>query len=181
MGLKTISMIGRRGMKLQVILFTLILSFINTTMADNKPFLTTRVLSMEIANKLAMTAANECKKMGYQVAVSVVDRSGNTLAVVRDPLAGSHTIDVSLKKAQTAATFQTDTMTMQKRGDEFSGLRFAKGVLIIGGGLPVRVGGHFYGAIGVSGAPAQRETGDIDHACALNGINAIKEDIEFAE
>ena len=71
---------------------------------------------MELANQLAMSAAQACRKKGYQVAVSVVDRGGNLLAVVRDPLAGAHTVDVSLRKAQTAATFQTDTITMQKQG-----------------------------------------------------------------
>ena len=149
--------------------------------AESKPYLSTRVISMELANQLAMSAAQACRKKGYQVAVTVVDRSGNLLAAVRDPLAGAHTIDVSLKKAQTAATFQTDTITMQKRGEEFSGLRFAKGVLIIGGGLPVRIGGHFYGALGVSGAPAKKITGDVDHECAQAGIDDIKEAIEFAE
>lgn len=168
-------------MKIRLILLSTLLLGAGLAQAESKPFLSTRVISMDLANQLAMTAANECRKMGYQVAVSVVDRGGSLLAAVRDPLAGAHTIDVSLKKAQTAATFQTDTITMQKRGEEFSGLRFAKGVLIIGGGLPVRVGGHFYGAVGVSGAPAKKITGDVDHQCAQAGIDDIKEAIEFAE
>jgi uncharacterized protein GlcG (DUF336 family) len=149
--------------------------------SETKPYVTTRVMSMELANKLVMGAAQACRKLGYQVSTSVVDRNGNLLAVIRDPLAGSHTIDVSLKKAQTAATFQTDTLVMQERGREFSGLKFAKGVLIIGGGIPVRVAGHFYGAVGVSGAPAKKVTGDIDHECAQKGIDTIKDAIEFAE
>jgi len=149
--------------------------------SETKPYVTTRVMSMELANKLVMGAAQACRKLGYQVTTSVVDRNGNLLAVVRDPLAGSHTIDVSLKKAQTAATFQTDTLAMQERGGEFSGLKFAKDVLIIGGGIPVRVAGHFYGAVGVSGAPAKKVTGDVDHECAQKGIDEIKDAIEFAE
>lgn len=149
--------------------------------AESKAYLSTRVISMELANQLAMTAAQTCRKMGYQVAVSVVDRGGNLLAAVRDPLAGAHTIFVSHKKAQTSATFQTDTISMQRQGEEFTGLRFAKDVLIIGGGIPIRVGGHFYGAVGVSGAPGKKETGDVDHQCAQAGIDDIKEAIEFAE
>ncbi|MGD8483547.1 MAG: heme-binding protein [Thioalkalispiraceae bacterium] len=160
-------------------LFLLLVS--NLVNASEQPFVTTRVLSMPLANQLAMSAAQTCRDKGYQVSVSVVDRNGNPLAMVRDPLSGTHTIDVSLKKAQTAATFQTDTITMQKRGDEFSGLKFARGVLIIGGGVPVRIGGHFYGAVGVSGAPAQKITGDVDDECARAGISAVREAIEFAE
>ena len=168
-------------MKIRYFLITILALVTTLVQAESKPFLSTRVISMELANQLAMSAAQACRKKGYQVAVSVVDRGGNILAVVRDPLAGAHTIDVSLKKAQTAATFQTDTLTMQKQGEEFEGLRFAKDVLIIGGGIPVRVGGHFYGAVAVSGAPGKKVTGDIDHECSQAGIDAIKEAIEFAE
>lgn len=155
----------------------------NLTYADtgNRPFVTTRSLGMELANQLAMQAAQHCGKQGYQVSVSVVDRNGNIISIVRNPLSGTHTIDVSLKKAQTAATFQMDTISMQKRGDEFSGLKFAKNVLIIGGGVPIRIGGHFYGAVGVSGAPAKTVTGDVDDECARSGIEAIRDAIEFAE
>lgn len=168
-------------MKMRFVLLMGLMLVTGLVQAESKPYLSTRVISMELANQLAMGAAQTCRKMGYQVTVSVVDRSGNILAVVRDPLSGAHTIDVSLKKAQTAATFQTDTITMQKQGEEFAGLRFAKGVLIIGGGIPIRVGGHFYGAVAVSGAPGKKVTGDVDHECAQAGIDTIKEAIEFAE
>jgi uncharacterized protein GlcG (DUF336 family) len=168
-------------MKKLTFVFLGLLLIAGSVQAESKPFLSTRVISMELANQLAMSAAQACRKMGYQVAVSVVDRGGNLLAAVRDPLAGAHTIDVSLKKAQTAATFQTDTITMQEQGEEFAGLRFAKNVLIIGGGIPILVGGHFYGAAAVSGAPGKKVTGDIDHECAQKGIDEIKEAIEFAE
>lgn len=168
-------------MNLRFMLLTALLLTSGLAQAESKPYLSTRVISMELANKLAMTAAQTCRKMGYQVAVSVVDRGGNLLAAVRDPLAGAHTIFVSHKKAQTSATFQTDTITMQRQGEEFAGLRFAKDVLIIGGGMPIQVGGHFYGAVGVSGAPGKKETGDVDHQCAKAGIDEVKEAIEFAE
>lgn len=157
----------------------LFLGLSSTVTASNKAYVETRTLSFELANQLAVAAAQACRKRGYQVAVSVVDRSGNLLAMVRDPLAGTHTINVSLKKAQTAASFQTPTLTMQQQG--FEHLRFAEGVLIIGGGVPIRVGGFFYGAVGVSGAPAKKVTGDMDDTCAKQGIAEITEAIEFAE
>lgn len=169
-------------MKNQFIIFVSAFMLLShSVFAESKAYVTTRVLSMQLANQLALGAAQACSKKGYQVSVSVVDRNGNILSMVRDPLSGTHTIDVSLKKARTAATFQTDTITMQKRGEEFSGLKFAKDVLIIGGGVPIRVGGHFYGAVAVSGAPGQKVTGDIDDECARKGIDAIREAIEFAE
>lgn len=147
-------------------------------LAEEPAFVSTRTLSLELANNLAMTAARHCTKQGYQVSVAVTDRGGKLLSFIRNPLAGSHTIDVALLKAATAATFQTATIEMMKGFDR---LRDAPGVLLIGGGIPVRIGGHMYGAIGVSGAPAKKRTGDIDHACAQKGIDAIREAIEFAQ
>jgi uncharacterized protein GlcG (DUF336 family) len=145
--------------------------------ADNKAFVTTRTLAFETANQLAIESARACRKQGYQVAVSVVDRNGNILAMLRDPLAGTHTLEVSRQKAYTAATFQTATTEMKN----FDALRFAPEVLLVGGGVPIKVGGHFYGAVGVSGAPAKKFTGDVDEECALAGIESISEALEFAE
>jgi len=36
-------------------------------------------------------------------------------------------------------------------------MRDFPGALLVGGGLPIEVGGHFYGGVGVSGA-AEKET-----------------------
>ncbi len=152
------------------------LSIVSATQAQDA-WVDTRTLSFELAQRLAVEAAQACRKQGYQVAVAVVDRSGTLLAFARDPLAGPHTVAVSQGKAYAAATFQTPTTQMMDNEH----LRHAPNVLLIGGGVPVRVGGHMYGAVGVSGAPAQKRTGDVDEACAQAGIDAIKETLEFAE
>lgn len=146
--------------------------------AEEPAFVSSRTLSMELANQLLMAAARHCTKMGYQVSVAVTDRSGKLLAFVRNPLSGSHTIDVAILKAASAASFQTPTIDMAKG---FEGLKNAPGVLLVGGGVPVRIGGHMYGAVGVSGAPAKKRSGDVDDECARKGIDTIKEQIEFAQ
>ncbi len=146
--------------------------------ADNDSFVNIRVLSAATANKIATATEQDCKKKGYQVSVAVTDRYGNLLAFVRDPLAGAHTINVAQDKAFTAATFQGDTLSLASR------LAFLKGtprVTLFGGGVPVRAGGYVYGAVGVSGAPAEKKPGDVDHACALKGIEAVKDELEFGE
>ena len=161
----------------------LLVAFIGLTAsishAAEPAFINTRVMSFDTATTLAITAAKACRKMGYQVTASVVDRNGTLLAVARDPLSGTHTVEISRLKAFTSATFQTATLTMTQ--DEFKALRDAPDVLLIGGGVPVLVGGQFYGAVGVSGAPAKKITGDIDDDCARQGIKAIEEALEFAE
>jgi uncharacterized protein GlcG (DUF336 family) len=152
----------------------------SVAVADEKPYQELRALSSAIANKAVTVAEVECAKSGYQVAVALVDRGGNLQAFLRNPRAGSHTVEVSLAKAKTSASFKTSTMDLMTN-PRLAHLKYAPGVLLLGGGVPVEVGGHFYGAIGVSGAPAEKVAGDTDDACARAGIDAIREDIEFSE
>ncbi|WP_455217071.1 GlcG/HbpS family heme-binding protein [Kaarinaea lacus] len=148
-----------------------------SAMSEDKAYLNTRVLSAALAQQAADKAFTHCRSQGYQVAVAVVDRSGNLMAFVRDPLAGPHTIDVSQRKAYSSATYQTATSAMMNMDD----LKFSPNVLLLGGGLPIRIAGHFYGAIAVSGAPARKVSGDVDEECAQAGIDTITEAIEFAD
>jgi len=145
--------------------------------AENSPFVSTRSLSAELANQAALNAYKECQKRGYQVAVSVVDRNGRLIAFIRNPLAGPHTIEVSQRKAFTSATFQSTTSSMMDRKH----LKQIPGVLLLGGGAPIRIAGHFYGALGVSGAPAKKISGDEDEVCANKGISSISEALEFVD
>jgi uncharacterized protein GlcG (DUF336 family) len=145
--------------------------------ADEPPYVKTRVLTMDSANTVAMAAARACYKQGYQVAVAVVDRYGNLLAFVRNPLAGAHTIRLAQDKAYTAATIQDSTLVM---GPQLQFLKGVNHVSIVGGGVAIKVGGYMYGAVGVSGAPMKKRPGDLDDQCARDGIKAIQEQLEFA-
>ena len=155
-------------------LFTL--SGMQITLAENAPYVTARFLTAPIAQKIAAVTEADCQTKGYQVSVAVVDRYGNLLAFVRNPLSGTHTIGIAQDKAYTAATFQGATIDLSKRLD------FLKGtprLSLVGGGVPVKLAGYMYGAVGVSGAPRKKVPGDVDHDCAIAGIEAVREDIEF--
>ena len=122
------------------------------------PYVEARFLTSPVTMKIASASEAECRKKGYQVAVAVaeVDRYGNLLAFSRDPLAGAHTITLAKYKAYTAATFQGATIELTKR------LAFLKGtpkLSLVGGGVPVKLGGYMYGAVGVSGAPGKKNPG----------------------
>jgi len=152
-------------------------SGMQTLFAKDAPYVTARFLTSPTALKIAKVTEETCRKKGYQISVAVVDRYGNLLAFARDPLAGAHTISIAEYKAYTAATFQGATIDLTKR------LSFLKGtpkLSLVGGGVPVKLGGYMYGAVGVSGAPAIKIPGDVDHACAKAGIDAVQEEIEFA-
>jgi uncharacterized protein GlcG (DUF336 family) len=43
-------------------------------------------------------------------------------------------------------------------------------ILMLGGGLPIEIGGEVVGAIGVGGAPGS----NFDDACAHAGLDALK-------
>jgi uncharacterized protein GlcG (DUF336 family) len=136
------------------------------------------VMKPEIATKLAQAAMDACRKDGAQVAVAVVDRFGVLQALVRDRFAGPHTPDTSRRKAWTAVSFRSDTLTLSQAtrpGSEAYGANFITDALILGGGVPVEANGSIVGAVGVSGAPA----GSADDKCARAGIEAIAGDLAF--
>ncbi|NVN85246.1 MAG: heme-binding protein [Rhodopseudomonas sp.] len=138
----------------------------------------TKSLTPELALDCAKAALAECRKRGFQVAVSVVDRAGLTQVVLRDRFAGPHTVPTATGKAWTAVSFKsstTDLQGMTQPGMPQAGLRQLPGAVILGGGLIVEAGGSLVAGIGVSGAPG----GDADEACAKAGIDAIRDKLDF--
>ncbi|MFT0879181.1 heme-binding protein [Rhodopseudomonas palustris] len=139
---------------------------------------TSKSLSPELALDAAKAALGECRKQGFQVAVTVVDRSGLPQVMLRDRFAGAHTPSTATGKAWTAVSFKTGTSelaNMTKPGMPQSGLRDLPGVVVLGGGLIVEAAGSLVAGIGVSGAPG----GEADEACAKAGIEAIKDKLDF--
>lgn len=139
---------------------------------------TFRSLSPAVALELAQATMADCRKQDYQVAVAVVDRMGVTQVLLRDRYAGPHTPDTSRRKAWTAISFRTDTLTLaEKSGPDSpqSGARSITGALLLGGGIPVSVSGSVVGGVGVSGAP----TAAADHGCAAAGIEAVAVKLEL--
>lgn len=137
-----------------------------------------RVMKPETALDLAQAALGDCRSRGYQVAVAVVDRFGATQVVLRDELAGAHTPETARRKAWTAVSFRTDTLTLAEvteAGGAASGIRHVSGAMMVGGGIPVEAAGEMVGGIGVSGAPG----GDADAECAAAGIEAVSDVLEF--
>ena len=142
-------------------------------MLANYPTLTTSA-----AQAAAQAALTRCQKDGYTVAVAVVDRGGQPLAVLRDNLAGAHTTQTAVGKAATAVSFRTDTTELAattQAGKAQSGIRQLPNVIAVGGGLMIRAKGSLVGGIGVSGAPG----GEADDVCAKAGIAAINDAIEL--
>ena len=146
--------------------------------AEEKSLVTFKILTLDTAMELAQASLADCRKRGYQVTIAVVDRFGTVQVILRDRFAGPHTPETARRKAWTAISFRTDTLSLAEltqAGKEPSGVRFVSEALMVGGGVPVEAAGSIVAGIGVYGAPG----GDQDDACARAGIEAITDKLEF--
>lgn len=137
-----------------------------------------RLLSMELAREVATAAVEACRAKGYQVAAVVVDRSAIPQAVLRDVLAPRFTLQIAEEKANAVILSGVSTAEFARnRADILAELNEVDGILVLRGGAPIRGAGALLGAVGVSGAPG----GDKDERCALQGVAAIQEVLDFQE
>ena len=145
-----------------------------------EPLVTFRMLNPDTALTMARAALDSCRAKGFQVTVAVVDRMGIPQVVLRDRFAGAHTPDSATRKAATAVSFRSDTLSLARNtgpDSAHSGARQIDGVLMLGGGIPVSASGSVVAGIGVAGAPDSEG----DHACAQAGIDAVAAQLELAD
>ena len=110
----------------------------------------------------------EAERLGFAVAIAVVDAAGHLVACERMDAALWVTPEIARAKANAAAGFHATTLDLEERFTKR--MLFADNVANLGGyefvfgrgGVPVVADGVIVGAVGVSGAvPA-----DNDHAIA---------------
>ena len=133
-------------------------------------------LTVEASGKIAHAAMEACRKEGIQIGVTVVDRSGDPMVVLRDTLAPRITIEISRQKANTAVNFNAATSSMENRFTQPFSVGKVDGLVFSAGGIPIEAAGNIVGAVGISGAA----TGEQDEACARAGIQAIQFELETA-
>lgn len=150
----------------------LILSARSAGAAD---LLSEKVLPLSVATQAAQAAVTACTQKGFHISVAVTDRAGLVRVLMRDDQAGPHTLDSSVKKAYTAASFGLSTGVLTKillAHPDAMGLRDINDkILIMQGGLPIQLGAEVIGGIGVGGTPG----GDTDEACARAGLEKIQD------
>jgi uncharacterized protein GlcG (DUF336 family) len=133
-------------------------------------------LTVEASEKIARATLEACRKDGIQIGVTVVDRSGDPMVVLRDTLAPRITLEISRQKAVTAVNFNATTSSMESRFTQPFSVGKVDGLVFSAGGVPIEAAGNIVGAVGVSGAP----TGAKDEACANAGIRAVQFELESA-
>lgn len=139
---------------------------------------TYKSIAPDIAFDLARAALNKCRKDGYQVAVVVVDRFGQTLVLLRDRFAGNITETVATRKALTSLNFarnSSEVARMFKSGELGPEYNMLPNILPISGGVVIQAGGSTLGAVGISGGPP----GGADEACAKAGLELVQDKLDF--
>lgn len=130
-------------------------------------------LPLEMAQKAANAAMKHCLGEGERVSVAIVERGGSIQVLLKADGSGPHTVNSSRGKAFAAASLGRETLAFSrflKAHREHDGLRdMDPRMVILGGGLPIRIDGALVGGIGVGGAPSAT----IDEACARAGVDAI--------
>lgn len=160
-------------MKTTVLLSSLILSALAAS-AHAQAVRSERNVSLDLASQLAAATVAACSANGHAVAATVVDRAGVVKAMHRADNAGPHTLDSSRQKAWTSASAKNNTLAMMEgaqKNPAAANLVYLPGFLLLGGGVPIRVGNEVIGAVGVGGAPG----GQLDEQCALAGLDKVKE------
>lgn len=135
---------------------------------------TERNMSLDLANQIAAATVAACTAGGYAVTATVVDRAGGIRAVQRADNAGPHTVAASYEKAFTSASAKNNTLAMMEgaqKNPAAANLVHIPGFLLLGGGVPVKVGNETIGAVGVGGAPG----GHLDEQCAVAALDKVKD------
>ena len=128
-----------------------------------------------MAQTIANGAIAKCQSMGFKISVSVLDRGGLALVMLRDEGAGLHTVESSDRKAYTARTFRQPSASVVKRildDPAVAGFKEYTRVIALAGGLPIKIGDDVIGAVGVSGSPGK------DDDCAQAGIDKVADQLQ---
>ena len=131
-------------------------------------------LNLETAEKIVAVAKNKAAELGTRMDIAVVDAGGNLKTFARMDGAWLGSIDIAIRKARTARSFDMNTGEIGKLsqpGGPLFGIEHSNGGLItFPGGIPLKSNdGKIVGAIGVSGS-----TVEDDHAVAAAGADAVE-------
>lgn len=129
-------------------------------------------MSLHLANQLVQATMDACHSQGRSAVVVVIDRGGHLLSLQRDDTVGVHNTEAAQKKAFTALSTKTLSRVFAenaRNNPDSSNLNTIDSLLLIGGGVPVKVGNEVVGAIGVGGAGGAV----IDEGCALQALDKV--------
>lgn len=127
-------------------------------------------LTLAEARTLLDAGLAEADAIGQPMNVAVVDAGGHLLAFARQDGAIRASIDIAQRKAVTSILMEASTadlMPLVQPGAELYGLeQTAGGMVVFGGGVPVRRDGEIIGAVGVSAGAVEQDVRVAEAAAA---------------
>jgi glc operon protein GlcG len=129
-----------------------------------------KVLTLELARQIARAAESEALRVNAPGVIAVVDDAGWLVLLVRmdrAPMLAS--IELASGKARSAAIYRKPTQALEEAINKGRVAAVtAPGFVQMQGGMPVKAGGDFVGAIGISA-----DTPDHDQQIAEAGARAL--------
>jgi len=126
-------------------------------------------LTLADAQKILVAARTEAEKKQWAVSIAVVDDGGALLLLERMDGAFPQSAEIAFRKAWTAAAVRLPTKAMEDMVKERPALVTFPGQVRVQGGLPIKSGAEWVGAVGVSGAASHQ-----DEEVARAGIAALE-------
>jgi uncharacterized protein GlcG (DUF336 family) len=118
-------------------------------------------LTEEICEALSQAGKAKSRELGVGMTLTISDENGNIRLLQRFGDAILPSLEISPKKAYTAAVLRQSTAEFGKiaqTGESAFGINVANDKLVIfGGGFPLKVGDRTVGGIGVSGGSVEED------------------------
>ena len=145
---------------LNIAILTLPTTQAQTTDPENTPPVRMiRQLTLADAQRIADAAQHHAAENGWNVVISIVDGGGHLLVLRRMDGTQTGSIDIAIRKAESAFHFKRPTKDLQDliARDGLTFVMTLPNVTAVEGGLPVIHDGEVIGAIGISGVTAEQD------------------------
>lgn len=116
-------------------------------------------LTLSFAKEIAYAVEKAAEQIGINVVIAIRDEGANLLLLHAMDDSYIASIQVAQDKAYTAAALKMPTheALKQSRGGALDGLTNGNGIMLLGGGEPLRTDNKIFGAIGVSGGTKEQD------------------------
>jgi uncharacterized protein GlcG (DUF336 family) len=120
--------------------------------------ITTKILSLDDAKKIAAAARTEAEKNNWTVVIAIVDEGGHLMYLERADGTQKASSMIAQEKARTAILFKRPSLALEEGVAKGRvAMMSLPGAVTVEGGVPLVVDGHFVGAIGVSGVQSSQD------------------------
>lgn len=156
-------------MKKILLIAAVLISIVTVT---NAQVLTQKNLSLDAAKKIAAEAIAYAKNISAPGgSIAITDAGGNLIYLEKLDGTFAAAAEVSIKKANTAATFKTPSSKLENSINGGRQALITVGHTFLQGGIPIMYDGQVIGAIGVSGSASAQQDEDIATAGAKAKID----------